>query len=123
VVDDRRPYSGPDRALAVLCVLLPIAAGAAIAFALPWQARLPIVALAALLGPAIPLLRLTTRMSLSECIGLGMGIDVGLVMVVAQIMVLAHVWAPVLAFGLLMDATIILGVLLLHASMMKEVSG
>ena len=51
-------------ALAIVLVAIPV----------PWQLRLPVVAAAAVGGPAIPLLRLRPELSLEQCLVYGLGI-------------------------------------------------
>jgi hypothetical protein len=103
-----------DRSLAVLAIVLAVAAAVCVLTPLRWEVRFPVVVLACLIGPAIPALRLWTDLDLWTACVAGLGVDVALVMVVAQAMVLAGAWGPSAGVLLLLAATGVAGLLLLR---------
>src|SRR5262245_29767176 len=92
-----RQYSMRAQRLAIgaLAVALSAASIALVAASAPWQIRFPVVAAAAVFGPAIPALRLRPELTLGQCLVYGMGADVALQMLVGLALVLWHIWAPV----------------------------
>ena len=105
-----------DRSLAVLTIVLAVAAAVCVLAPLPWEVRFPMVVLACLIGPAIPALRLWTELDLWTACVVGLGVDVALVMVLAQAMVLAGAWGPSAGVLLMLAVTGVVGLLLLRHS-------
>lgn len=100
-------------AIGALAVALSVAGIAQVALSAPWQIRFPLVAAAALFGPAIPALRLRPELSLGECLVYGLGVDVALQMLAGLALVLSHAWVPVaVSLGLLV-ITLTVGLILL----------
>ena len=83
--------------IGLLAVGLSLISITAVLLSAPWQIRFPIVAATALLGPAIPALRLRPELSLQECLVYGIGVDVALQMLVGLALVMWHIWIPVAA--------------------------
>jgi hypothetical protein len=91
-----------SRAIGLTAVVLSAATIALIALAAPWQVRFPVLAIAVIFGPGIPLLRLNSHFSAFECLVYGIGLSVALQMLVGLSLVLAHTWVPTAAvIGLL----------------------
>lgn len=91
-----------SRVIGLTAVVLSAAAIALIVFAAPWQIRFPVLAIAVIFGPGIPLLRLNSHLGVLECLVYGVGLSVALQMLVGLLLVLAHSWVPTAAvIGLL----------------------
>ena len=110
-----RQYSMRAQRLAIgaLAVALSVASIALVAASAPWQVRFPVVAAAAVFGPAIPALRLRPELSLGQCLVYGMGADVALQMLLGLALVLWHIWAPVAVSLGLLAITLAVGLKLL----------
>jgi len=110
-----RQYSMRAQRLAIgaLAVALSAASIALVAASAPWQIRFPVVAAAAVFGPAIPALRLRPELTLGQCLVYGMGADVALQMLVGLALVLWHIWAPVAVSLGLLAITLAVGLKLL----------
>jgi hypothetical protein len=88
--------------IGVLAIVLSVASITLVAASAPWQIRFPVVAAAAVYGPAIPVLRLHSEFSLGECLVYCIGVDVALQMLVGLALVMWHIWVPTAAsLGLL----------------------
>lgn len=88
------------RALGYAGLVLPVAA--AIAFAAPWQIRFPVVVIAILFGPGVPLMLWLSRLPIGQSVVLGLGLDVALILVTGEAMVLAQIWRPAYMIGFLL---------------------
>jgi len=110
-----RQYSMRAQRLAIgaLAVALSAASIALVAASAPWQIRFPVVAAAAVFGPAIPALRLRPELTLGQCLVYGMGADVAVQMLVGLALVLWHIWAPVAVSLGLLAITLAVGLKLL----------
>lgn len=102
-----------SRAIGLTAVVLPAAAIALISFAAPWQVRFPVLAIAVVFGPGIPLLRLNSRFTALECLVYGVGLSVALQMLVGLLLVLAHSWIPTAAVIGLLALSVLAGVKLI----------
>jgi hypothetical protein len=71
--------------------------------------RLVAVGLGLCCGPVGLVLRLTTGREMGECLTIGMPANVALIMVAAQLMVMAGTWHPLTAVVLVLDSTVALG--------------
>jgi hypothetical protein len=99
---DADPVTAGGRAVGMAAITLSVITIALISFAAPWQIRFPVLIIAVLFGPGIPLLRLNSHLSIGECVVYGIGTNVSLQMLVGLLLVLAHTWAPAAAtIGLL----------------------
>jgi hypothetical protein len=85
--------------LALVLLVLPAAPGL----------RLFAVGLALCLGPAGLALRVVTGRDLAECLTIGLPTNIGVVMLLAQLMVTTHQWHPIPALIGVLDVTIALG--------------
>jgi hypothetical protein len=99
--------------IGVLAVGLSVISMAVVALSAPWPLRFPVVAAAALFGPAIPALRLRPELSLEECLVYGIGVDLALQMLVGLALVMWHSWVPVAASLGLFAVSLAVGVKLL----------
>lgn len=86
----------------------------------PWQLRLPVVAAAAMSGPAIPLLRLRPELSLEQCLVYGLGVDVAVQMLVGLALVMCHIWVPSAASIGLFAVSALAGIKLLSGIPARE---
>jgi hypothetical protein len=102
------------RALAYAGLGLPVIA--AIAFALPWQIRFPVVVIAVLFGPGVPVMLLLSRLPASQSVVAGIGLDVALILVTGEAMVLANIWQPAYMIGALLALSAIASARLLMMS-------
>jgi len=102
--------SGARRAFGYAGLGLAVLAAVAIVAGLPWQIRLPIVVIAVLFGPGIPLMLALTPMAAAKSVVAGVGLDVSLVLLAGEAMVLVHVWQPGFMVGLLLVASVIASV-------------
>jgi hypothetical protein len=93
---------------------LSVASLACIGLGLPWQTRFPVVITALLLGPGVPLILLRSQLSAARGVVAGIGVDVALVMLVAEGMVLGHVWWPRFAICVLLMLSVAASVSLLR---------
>ena len=93
---ERQPASLRLQRLVIGTVAVAISAAgiALVVGSAPWQFRFPVVAAAALGGPAIPLLRLRPEFSLEQCLVYGLGIDVAVQMLAGLALIIMHIWAP-----------------------------
>ena len=105
-----------DRAVAATTAALAVAAALAIALSAPWPLRFGVLAVALLFGPAVPALRLVSEMRMSECLVLGVALDVALLMLAGEGLALAHLWAPVWGTVALLAATVVVSAALLVRS-------
>lgn len=105
-----------DRLLAIAAIALPAIAGLAVALGAPSPARFVLMGVAILYGPATPALRLACKMPWQECIALGLGIDVALLMVTGQAMVMLNRWDPGAAIAGLLLASVLVAEPLLERS-------
>ena len=94
-----------------LAVSIPSLAG--IAFGAPWQVMLPVALIALLLGPGVPLMMLLSRMPTAKSIVAGVGLDVSLLILIAQGMIMIHVWQPKYAVGSLLILSMMMSICLL----------
>jgi hypothetical protein len=99
------------RALGVAGLVLPIVA--ALAFALPWQVRFPVVVVGLLFGPGVPLMLLLSRLPIGQSVVVGLGLDVALILLTGEAMVLAQIWRPTYMIGALLVLSAIASVRLL----------
>jgi hypothetical protein len=99
--------------IGVLAVVLSALSITLVAWSAPWQIRFPVVAAAAVYGPAIPALRLRRELSLAECLVYGIGADVALQMLAGLAMVMWHIWAPAAASLVLLAVSATAGLKLL----------
>ena len=105
-------------AVGLAAVVLSLGAVAAIAANAPWQIRFPLVVVAGLFGPAVPVLRAISTLSFGECIVYGLGAGIALQMLLGLGLVLIHIWTPVQVFvGLLVISFAIGAKLIVEASM------
>ena len=102
--------SGARRAFGYAGLGLAVLAAVAIVAGLPWQIRLPIVVIAVLFGPGIPLMLALTPLPAAKSVVAGVGLDVSLVLLAGEAMVLVHVWQPDFMVGLLLVASVIASV-------------
>jgi len=102
--------SGARRAFGYAGLGLAVLAAVAIVAGLPWQIRLPIVVIAVLFGPVIPLMLALTPMAAVKSVVAGVGLDVSLVLLAGEAMVLVHVWQPDFMVGLLLVASVVASV-------------
>jgi hypothetical protein len=105
-----------SRALGWAVLGLSGASLACIGLGLPWQIRFPIVMLALLLGPGVPLLLLRSQLSAPMSVVAGLGVDVALLMLVAEGMVLTHTWRPSFAVSALLMLSAVVSARLLATS-------
>ena len=105
-----------DRVVAATAISLSVAAALAVGLSAPWPLRFGVVTAALLFGPAVPVFRLVSDMRLSECLAVGVAVNVALVMLLGEAMVLAHVWAPVLGAIALLCVTVAISVRLVVRS-------
>ena len=105
--------SGARRALGYLGLGLAILAAVAIVAGLPWQIRLPLVAVAVLFGPGVPLMMALTQLPVAKSVVVGVGLDVSLLLLAGEAMVLVHVWQPDYMVGILLVASAIASVTVL----------
>jgi hypothetical protein len=105
--------SGTRRALGYLGLGLAILAAVAIVAGLPWQIRLPLVAVAVLFGPGVPLMMALTQLPVAKSVVVGVGLDVSLLLLAGEAMVLVHVWQPDYMVGILLVASAIASVTVL----------
>jgi hypothetical protein len=101
------------RALAYTGLSLAILAAVAIVAGLPWQIRLPLVGLAVLFGPGVPLMLALTQLPAAKSVAAGIGLDVSLLLITGEVMVLVRVWQPDYMVGILLVASAIVSVLVL----------
>lgn len=113
---DKPASSGARQVLGYVGLSLAIAAAIAIIASLPWQIRLPLVVLAVLFGPGVPLMLALTRLPAAKSVAAGVGLDVSLVLLAGEVMVLVHVWQPDYMVGILLLASAIASVRLLTRS-------
>ena len=99
--------------IGVVAVMLSAASITLVASSAPWQIRFPVVAAAAVFGPAIPVLRLRPELSLEECRVYGIGADVALQMLAGLALVIWHAWAPVATSLVLFAVSLAAGLKLL----------
>lgn len=102
------------RALAYLGLSLAILAVVAIVAGLPWQIRLPLVVIAVLFGPGVPLMLALTQLPAAKSVAAGIGLDVSLLLITGEVMVLVRVWQPDYMVGILLVASAIVSVLVLR---------
>jgi hypothetical protein len=105
--------SGARRAFGYVGLSLTILAAVAIVAGLPWQIRFPLVVIAVLFGPGVPLVLALTQLPAVKGLVMGVGLDVGLILLAGEAMVLVHVWQPDYMVGLLLVASAITSVLVL----------
>ena len=111
VEDNSKPAaSGARRAFGYAGLGLAVLAAVAIVAGLPWQIRLPLVVIAVLFGPGVPLMLALTRLPAAKSVVAGVGLDVGLLVLAGEAMVLVHVWQPDLMVGILLLASAIASV-------------
>jgi hypothetical protein len=113
---DKPTSSGARQVLGYVGLSLAIAAAIAIIAGLPWQIRLPLVVLAVLFGPGVPLMLALTRLPAAKSVAAGVGLDVSLVLLAGEVMVLVHVWQPDYMVGILLLASAIASVRVLTRS-------
>lgn len=102
-----------SRAIGLTAVALSAVAITLIGFAAPWQIRFPLLVVAVVFGPGIPLLRLNSRFSVFECLVYGVGVSVSLQMLVGLLLVLARTWDPTIAVIGLLAVSVLAGVKLI----------
>lgn len=102
------------RALGSAGLVLPVAA--AFAFALPWQVRFPVVVVAILFGPGVPLMLLLSRLPVGQSVVAGLGLDVALILLAGEAMVLAQIWRPTYMIGAMLVLSAIVSARLLMMS-------
>jgi hypothetical protein len=102
-----------SRAIGLTAVVLSAATIALISLAAPWQLRFPVLAIAVVFGPGIPLLRLNSHLSPFECLVYGVGLSVALQMLVGLLLVQAHTWVPTAAVIGLLAVSALAGVKLI----------
>jgi hypothetical protein len=106
--DVSRPASsGARRASGYVGLGLAVLAAVAIVAGLPWQVRFPLVVIAVLFGPGIPLMLALTPLPAVKSVVAGVGLDVSLVLLAGEAMVLAHIWQPDVMVGVLLVASAI----------------
>lgn len=105
-----------NRAVGLAGIFLALLALASIWLGLPWSLRYSALVAAIAYGPAIPLLRACTPLSLLECLVYGIGTNVALAMLVSLGMVMAHLWAPLAASVFVLALSLIAGVLAMRSS-------
>lgn len=100
------------------CVGLGLAVLAALAIVagLPWQIRFPLVVIAVLFGPGVPLMLGLSQWETVKNVVAGVGLDVALVLLAGEAMVLVHVWQPDFMVGILLALTAIASAFLLMRS-------
>ena len=109
--DNSKPAaSGARRAFGYAGLALAVLAAVAIVAGLPWQIRLPLVVIAVLFGPGVPLMLALTRLPSAKSVVAGVGLDVGLLVLAGEAMILVHVWQPDLMVGILLLASVIASV-------------
>ena len=108
------------RALASVGLVLPVAA--ALAFALPWQVRFPVVVAAILFGPGVPLMLLWSRLPAGQSVAAGIGLDVALILLAGEAMVLAQIWRPAYMIGVLLVLSAVVSARLLMMSSVPSTS-
>jgi len=104
------------RAIGFVAVMLSLASVAVILAMAPWQLRFPVVALTAGFCPGIPLLRMISRLSLTECLVYGVGANFSLIMLLSFGLVLAHTWDPVIAFIIVLGTSLVTGAIMLYST-------
>jgi hypothetical protein len=115
VTGDFRARSDEIARLAIGCgglaVSIPSLAG--IALGAPWQVLLPLSLIALLLGPGVPLMMLRSRMPTVKSMVAGIGLDISLLILIAQGMVMIHVWQPRYVVGALLVLSMMMYITLL----------
>lgn len=84
-----------------------------IAFGAPWRIMLPVTLIALLLGPGVPLMMLVSRMPTGKSIVAGIGVDVSLIILTAQVMIMIHVWQPKYVVSALLVLSMMMSICLL----------
>lgn len=95
---------------------LSFLAALAIVAGLPWQIRFPLVVIAVLFGPGVPLMLGLSQWETVKNVVAGVGLDVALVLLAGEAMVVVHVWQPDYMVGILLALSAIASVLLLMRS-------
>lgn len=95
---------------------LVLSVAAVLAFALPWQVRFPVVVIAILFGPGVPLMLLLSRLPVGQSVVAGVGVDVALILLAGEAMVLAQIWKPTYMIGVLLVLSAIASARLLMMS-------
>jgi hypothetical protein len=104
-------YAGLGLSILALC---------SVVFSLPWQVTFWVVIIAVLFGPGAPLMLLQRRVPTVKCVVMGMGVDVALVLLVAQALVMFHIWQPKYAVIAILAASGIASACLLGQSVMSR---
>jgi hypothetical protein len=119
-MDDQYTGRTVDRVMGVTSLALVAAASLCYMLPVPWQLRLGVISIAALLGPGAPGLRFLMRMDAFPSVVIGAGLDVALLMGLGQLMLLAHLWKPDVAFTILLAATFAVGVGLISRARQEQ---
>ena len=115
VTKDFRAHPDEIARLTVGCLGLAVSIPAlvGIAFGVRWQLTLPVTVVALLLGPGVPLMMLVSRMPVTKSVVAGIGLDVGLLILVSQIMIMVHVWQPKYVAGAFLLVSMMISICLL----------
>lgn len=118
MADEPGKAAGKETQLVFGCIGLGLAflAALAIVAGLPWQIRFPLVVIAVLFGPGVPLMLGLSQWETVKNVVAGVGLDVALVLLAGEAMVLVHVWQPDYMVGILLVLSAIASVFLLTRS-------
>lgn len=105
-----------QRAVGYVGLGLAFLAAFAIVAGLPWQIRFPLVVIAVLFGPGVPLMLGLSHWEIVRNVVAGVGLDVALILLAGEAMVLVHVWQPDYMVGILLALSAIASVFLLMRS-------
>jgi hypothetical protein len=102
-----------SRAIGLTAIALSAITILLIVLAAPWQVTFPVLAIAVIFGPGVPLLRLNSHFSAGECLVYGIALSISLQMLVGLLLVMAHTWVPTAAVIGLLAVSALTGVKLI----------
>lgn len=119
----RRAGSSTRRALGYVGLSLTVLAADTIVAGLPWQIRFPLVVIAVLYGPGVPLMIWLSQLPAIKSVTAGIGLDVSLLLLAGELMVMAHVWQPDYVVSALLASSAVVSAFLLTEPPTKQYRG
>lgn len=86
--------SSTRRVLGYVGLGLAVLGAYSVVAGLPWPIRFPLVVVAVLYGPGVPLVLWLSRLPAMKSVVAGIGLDVSLLLLAGELMVMVRVWQP-----------------------------